>query len=277
VEALARQFGENELIAQLESRLTRFKREEGFFALNSLAELVRRSTSSTIRQRYVEQILTGGLETDHVATDRDWLLDFAESDFNAASRAFLLDELDRTKDGDPYAVGGPHARWAGIAGIKEAMPVLREINDTQRMIENRTHNPLFMRSALIALGRMDELEAVREIIECIERIDDPKVRALSLQRLTVLRTPEVVEYLRRYLLSDVVHAEAGTDWLPVSEARCAADALREMLAEFPDGPLDAQRTWMEGRTDYAFSPVGTESIRPGRFGKFCAKSQNRGS
>lgn len=263
-EALVQQFGEGPLIATLEPWVTRSDYQERFFTLNSLAEVVRRSTETAVRQHFVEQILTGGLDTSDMQTDRDWLNSFAGPDFNAASRAFLLDELTRTKDsGGTYSFNGRIARWAGIADVEEALPTLREINVAQRGVKNWTHNPLFMRSALIALGRMGDPEAIREMIECVERVDDPKHRALSFQRLAVLRSPEAVNYLKRYLFSDVVHPEPSPDWLPVSEAQCAADTLRAMLEGFPKGPLAVQRKWIGEKTEYVFKPAGTEIVLPG--------------
>ena len=262
-EVLVQQFGEGTVIVALEPWVARSDREERFFALNSLVEIVRRSTDTAVRQRFVEQILTGGLDTNDMQTDRDWLVPFTGPDFNAASREFLLGELTRMKEsGDTYSFNGRIARWAGIAGVEEAMPVLRDMNVAQRGVKNRTDNPLFMRSALIALGRMDDPEAVREMMECIERVENPKVRALSLQRLAILRSPEVVDYLKPYLFSDVMHPEARSDWLPVSEAQCAADTLRAMLEGFPEGPLEAQRKWMDGRTEYVFKAAGLAAALP---------------
>jgi hypothetical protein len=264
VEGLVEQFGEDAVIAILEPGVARYDRQERFFALNSLTEVVRRSTDPNVRQRFVEQILTGTLGEEELISERDWLNTFAASDFNTASREFLLHALTRTKDkNDSNWTEGRLVRWAGIANVEAAKPTLRKINGAQRDLKSNSHNPLFMRSALIALGRMGDPEAVREMIECIERVEDPKVRALSLQRLAILRSPEAVDYLKRYLFSDVEHPESSSDWLPVSEAQCAADTLRAMLENFPEGPLEAQRTWMEERMEFVFKPAGSENVFPG--------------
>lgn len=266
VEGLVEQFGEHAVIAILEPGVARSNRQERFFALNSLTEVVRRSTDPDVRQRFVEQILTGTLGEEELISERDWLNTFAASDFNTASREFLLHELTRTKDkNDSNWTEGRLARWAGIANVEAAKPILRKTNVAQRDLKSNGHNPLFMRSALIALGRMGDPEAVREIIECIERVEDPKVRALSLQRLAILRSPEAVDYLKRYLFSDVKHPESSSDWLPVSEAQCGADTLGAMLEDFPEGPLEAQRMWMEERMEFVFKPAGSEHVFPGLF------------
>lgn len=263
-EALVQQFGEGPLIATLEPWVARSDRRERFFALNSLAEVVRRSTETAVRQRFVDQILTGSLGEKDLISEREWLNSFAASDFNAASREFLLEALARTKGrSDSYWTEGRLVRWTGIANVEEAKTTLREINAAQRGFEIRTDNPLCMRSALIALGRMGDPEAIREMIECIERVEDPKVRALSLQRLAILRSQEVVDYLRRYLNSDVVHPEGNSDWVSVSEAECAADTLGAMLEGFPEGPPEVQRKWIGERTEYVFKPAGTETVLPG--------------
>jgi hypothetical protein len=266
VEGLVEQFGEDAVIAILEPGVARYDSQERFFALNSLTEVVRRSTDPDVRQRFVEQILTGTLGEEELISERDWLNTFTASDFNAASREFLLHALTRTKDkNDSNWTEGRLVRWTGIANVESVKPILRKTNVAQRDLKSNSHNPLFMRSALIALGRMGDPEAVREMIECIERVEDPKVRALSLQRLAILRSPEAVDYLKRYLFSDVEHPESNSDWLPVSEAQYAADTLRAMLEDFPEGPLEAQRMWMEERMEFVFKPAGSEHVFPGLF------------
>lgn len=263
VEVLAQQFGEDALIATLESWVARSDRDERFFALNSLLKVVRGSTDAAVRQRFVEQFLTGKLQTNYFDSESDWLTSFSGPDFNAASRAFLLGELIRMKDDESHYRFNRVARWAGLVRVEEAIPVLREVNVRQRDLKSRTNNPLFMRNALIALGRMGDSEAIREMIECIERVEDPEDRALSFQRLAILRSTEVVDYLKRYLFSDVVYPDTMPDWLPVSDAQCAADTLRAMLEGFPKGPLEVQRKWIEEKTEYVFKPAGTEMVFPG--------------
>ena len=88
-------------------------------------------------------------------------------------------------------------------------------------------------------------------------------RALSLQRLAVVRGPEVVEYLNRYLLSEVVFEPYSAGWVPVSEAQCAADTLAEILAGFPAGGLAEQRAWLEDQTELVFRPPGNDRPFPG--------------
>ncbi len=259
VEPLLGRFDEEELAARLYTRMEHAERNEQSAVASTLAAIAANSTDPAIRQRFVERALSAGWGGYDDTTTWALIRPFKNSDFNDASKAHVLRILEASKsETHPYVIGRGVARWVGLLGLEEAIPTLREINAVQRGIEHRRWNPLFQRTALIALGRLGDPEAVREMIACVEEMDTPRYRALSLQRLALLRTPETVAYLKGYLFSDGTFDEMGTSWLPVSEAQCAADTLAAILEGFPEEGLDAQRQWMEAQTEFVFKPKGSE-------------------
>lgn len=264
VEPLLGRFDEEELAARLYARLEHTEGNEQSAVASTLAALAANSTDPAVRQRFVERALSAGWGGYDYTTTWALIRPFKNRDFNDASKAHVLRALEASKtETHPYVIGRGMARWVGLLGLDEAIPTLREINAVQREIDRRSWNPLFQRTALVALGRMGDTEAVREIIECIEEMDTPRYRALSLQRLAPLRTPETVAYLKGYLFSDLEYDDMGANWLPVSEAQCAADTLAAILTGFPEGNMKAQRQWMAEQTELSFRPAGSEGAFPG--------------
>ena len=108
----------------------------------------------------------------------------------------------------------------------------------------------------MVLARWGDDGAIREAINLVDAMEDAEDRVVFMGRLGYIRQPEVVEYLKRYLFSDVVYETNSRDLIPVSEANNAAEALGRMLEGFPKkGSIEEQRAWMNAQTVYHFKGV----------------------
>jgi hypothetical protein len=96
-------------------------------------------------------------------------------------------------------------------------------------------------------------EDVKRCIEVVEAHPDESYRVIFLlDRISYVRQPEVVEYLKKYLFIDKPEKPASEGHMRMSYAHRAAMALAQMLRGFPGNPeyggnqktIEECRKWM---------------------------------
>ncbi|MFH1616211.1 MAG: Clp protease N-terminal domain-containing protein [Planctomycetota bacterium] len=191
------------------------------------------------RQKVVD-ILTEGLtdETNLVKQSiPKWLLSFQKQDFSVKSRE-ILSQLIALDEPDRRAV---HFKGlilvVGVADLKSELSRLEQIID-QEKAQKRNH-PLKSEghvywNALRARARMGIKEDILRCVETIESCkDEQQIVTQFLNELSYIRQPEIVEYIHRYLVSDKRVPPVKTGTLGTYYYQYAADALAEMLVDFP--------------------------------------------
>jgi len=254
VEELVQRYSATEMVQHLKELSTQSSENEQLAVMDTMAEIARRSSDRTLREQTVEDILSAALAGDAERSTLDLLLSFEGGDFNSEARRLLLNELSRVASSDTAReIDDRIVRWIASAGVSQAVPILRELDGTQREEQRTEGNPFYNRRAILALAQLGERDAIKEVLALVDGVEDPERRAINLEQLAYVRQPEVVQYLKRFLFSDVVFETKSRDVLPVSESRRAAWALGAMIEGFPvRGTLEEQRAWMNARTYYTF-------------------------
>ncbi len=255
---LAESFGASKMVQLIEQRLDEFSGRERQDLVSAMVYTAIDSQDTELRQRVVEFVLGDVLESPSkwgALNDLPSVL--MESDFNSASRALLGDALEIVQENTGQLAFSDQVILAiGRAGIDEAVPRLKTIDSAQRVGDSSEVNPFAGRSALLALARLGDKAAVKEVIALLEDMQDPEARALNLQTLGYVRQPEVIEYLKSFLFSETVYDTKSRDVLPTSEPERASWTLGSMLEGFPvQGSIDEQRTWMNAQAKYTFKGI----------------------
>lgn len=209
------------------------------------------------RQRVVEKLLDYGTKNpgreDGILED---LLSFQAADYSEAAKQVLQKELSTSPEYTTILL-------VGTADVKSALPALKamvdEVNeplDPFRAGSKESHSHAF--AALMARARMGIKEDTQRCIEVVEAHPDEEFRVgVLLKRLSYVRQPEVVEYLKKYLFMDKIEPGAETQ-LRMTYAQRAARALARMLRGFPGkrdgvaGPktMERCRKWMSEQTTW---------------------------
>jgi len=216
------------------------------------------STDKLERQSVVEKLLDYGLKNperkDGIFDD---LLSFRAADYSERAKKVLEGKVKASPD---YMT----VLLVGAADVNSALPVLRRIVDEVNeplepfRIDNRkrTHSLAF--AALMARARMGVKEDIQRCIELVESHPDEGFRVIVLlKRISYIRQPEVVQYLKKYLFMDKIEPGAETQ-LRMTYAQRAARALARMLRGFPGkrdgvaGPktMERCRKWMSEQTKW---------------------------
>lgn len=252
---LAESFGAGTMVQLIEQRLNDFSGRERQDLVSLMVYTAIESQDAELRQRVVEFVLGDALESPSKWAALNALPSvLMESDFNSASRVLLGNALDIVqKNTGQLAFSDQVILATGRAGVGEAVPRLKEIDLVQRAGKSSDVNPFAGRSALLAMARLGDKAALKEVIAVLEGMEDPEARALNLQMLGYVRQPEVIEYLKRFLFSDTVYDTKGRDVLPTSEPERASWTLASMLDGFPvQESIEEQRAWMNARAKYEF-------------------------
>jgi hypothetical protein len=209
------------------------------------------STDKVERQKVVGKLLDYGLKNpgreDGILKD---LLSFQAVDYSEAAKEVLQKELSTSPEYTTILL-------VGAADVKSALPALKaivnEVNEPLKPFDidsKASHSHAF--AALMARARMGVKEDVKRCIEMVEAHPDEEYRVIVLlKRLSYVRQPEVVEYLKKYLFMD--NLEPGPENLSrMTYAQRAAMALAQMLRGFPGNPeyggnqetIEQCRKWM---------------------------------
>ncbi len=216
------------------------------------------STDKLERQSVVEKLLDYGLKNPERkdGTFKD-LLSFQAADYSEAAKQVLQTELSTSPEYTTILL-------AGAADVNSALPVLRRIVDDVNeplepfRIDNRKRSHALAFAALMARGRMGVKEDTQRCIEVVESHPDERFRVVVLlERISYVRQPEVVEYLKKYLFTDKIEPGPETQ-LRMSYAQRTAMVLAEMLRGFPGkrdgvaGPktMECCRKWMSEQTTW---------------------------
>lgn len=187
------------------------------------------------RQRVVEKLLDYGTKNlgreDGILED---LLSFQAADYSEAAKHVLQTELSTSPEYTTILL-------AGAADVNSALPVLRRIVDDVNeplepfRIDNRKRSHALAFAALMARARMGIKEDIQRCIEVVEAHPDEDFRVgVLLKRLSYVRQPEVVEYLKKYLFTDKIEPGPETQ-LRMTYAQRAMIPLSKMLRDFPIG------------------------------------------
>ena len=184
------------------------------------------------RQNAVGKLLKAAFR-DPVYVDNllDRLTKYRSRDFSSSSMQLLRGKFaDRPK----YRV----ILLVGAAGDESRLEALAQIRDAVKKplrpwgIDRQEGHGLAF-AAMMARARMGVKEDVERCIELVESYPDEGFRVVVLlKRLSYVRQPEVVEYLKSYLFSDKYEPGPPTQ-LRRTYAQCAIAALLEMLEDFP--------------------------------------------
>lgn len=216
------------------------------------------STDKLERQSVVEKLLDYGLKNperkDGIFDD---LLSFRAADYSERAKKVLEGKVKASPD---YMT----VLLVGAADLNSALPVLRrivdEVNEPMEpfRIDNRKRSHSLAFAALMARARMGVKEDIQRCIELVESHPDEGFRVIVLlKRISYIRQPEVVQYLKKYLFMDKIELGAETQ-LRMTYAQRAARALARMLRGFPDkrdgvaGPktMERCRKWMNEQNEW---------------------------
>jgi len=135
--------------------------------------------------------------------------------------------------------------------LRQHIPRLKELR-TLEPVDGNESNPFRGRYAMLALARMGDPRAIQDTIATLETIEDRKLRTINLAHLSIIPHPEAVDYLKKYLFSDVEYPRVAEDLVPVREQEHAYWALRSML-EVPEGVTYTNfREWIAEQKTYTF-------------------------
>jgi hypothetical protein len=162
---------------------------------------------------------------------------FSSADFSEKSKLMIREYFH--KDTYPKSI-----LLVGVADIKE------ELDALDKIVQASTINPqkdfAFNSRAFYALmtrARMGVKDDIKKCINLVEACPDEEFRVNGLlERLSYVRQPEVVEYIRKYYMMDKVGPSGGPDCPGMSYADRAGDVLSLMLRDFPKYKREGKRT-----------------------------------
>jgi hypothetical protein len=210
------------------------------------------SSDKQERQRIIEKLLDHGTKNpgreDGILED---LLSFQAADFSEAAKEVLQKELSTSPEYTTILL-------VGAADVKPSLPALKaivnEANEPLRPFHvgrKQSHTLAF--AALMARARMGVKKDTQRCIQMVEAHPDERYRVVHLlDRLSYIRQPEVVEYIKKYLFIDKPEEPPSKGRSTMSYAQRAAMALAKMLRGFPGNPeyggnqktIEECRKWM---------------------------------
>lgn len=217
----------------------------------------RRSKDTSERQHVVEKLLAYSFNDRRFkGSMADRLLSsFRAVDYSETAKQMLKEEL----------ASSPVYRTILLVGAADMnLPLLKQfVDDVNEPLEpfgvfrKASHGRAF--AAMMARGRMGIKEDVQRCIDLVESHPDERFRVgVLLDRISYIRQPEVVQYLKRYLMMD--KTEDSKVSLRKTYAQRAARALSKILEDFPrskDGKsmaprelVEYQRKWMSEQTEW---------------------------
>lgn len=258
------------LIPHLEEYTTDPCETVSWCAYSNMIHIGLDSNSLTDRQKIVYYILRNLYDDKMKIGDRQYsaerLQQFIAEDFSEESRDILKKLFSRDlegKLGNLYDIGSDIFLLIGVADMKSELPVLKDyIEKNSEEFNNSIREKKFWYSqtvwkALKARARMGAKEDIQKCIKLVEDEPDEIIRVTRLLKdLSYVRQSEVVEYLNKYLNIDKVIPPQNIDTLPIDYALKAAEALENMIKDFPGPsrkfPFDVEfcRKWMAEQKEW---------------------------
>ncbi len=252
---LVSRFDDEVMVNHLKSKLESSEDRTHRAIVRSMAGIARMSTNEGVRQDVVFTTLVDALGDSKHHDELYGLTSFRDGDFNRDSRIILLAYFEKQLAGkeDYPRTDARIPLMIGRAGMREAIPLLKVLDEIERAASDDGDSTLLERNGLLVLARFGDPAAIEEAIGLVQQIADREKRVSGMRPLGYICQPEALSYLKPYLFSDIVHKPESICLLPVSEADCAAQALGAMLEGFPhQGPLEEKRAWMRAQTSYTF-------------------------
>ncbi len=202
------------------------------------------------RQQAVDKLLRHVLKHRKDGGIED-LLAFKAADFSKPTKQKIINQLETLPNYDLILL-------VGAADANSALPKLKTIVDNAKeplrpfKLPGRKKSHRLAFAALMSRARMGVKEDIQRCIQIVESHEDEDFRVGTLlKRLSYVRQPEVVEYIKGYLFMDKVEPGSGGDIIPTTYAQRAAIALNEMLKDFPGtGDATIPFNTLEGWTAY---------------------------
>jgi hypothetical protein len=191
-----------------------------------------KSSDQKERQKVVEIILQCRKDDRYDPVSSD-LLSFNTSDFSEKAKEILHNQLGKNPKNKTLLL------VIGVADMRSELDTLKKIADSASKPKNREREDegtisrkkfsSYAFAALQARARMGVKEDIQKCIDLVEACPDEEFRVNGLlERLSYVRQPEVVEYIRKYYMMDKVEPSGGSDY-----ADLAGEALSLMLRDFP--------------------------------------------
>ncbi len=210
------------------------------------------STNLAERQEGVGKLLKAAY-TDNKRDDvsLDWLLKYRSQDrsqdFSPATVKILGEKF--AEKPDYYTI-----LLIGVAGDTSQLERLAEIRDKVKEplqlwnCPKKSHKLAF--AALLARARMGEKDDIKRCIELVNSYPDENLKLiLCKNKLSYVRQPEVVEYLKGYLLDN--RYESGGE-VNLTYGERAMLALEEMIEDFPSKDKSLKFDSVTKRTQYCY-------------------------
>lgn len=169
-------------------------------------------------------------EADRAIMDR-LIKKYRSKDFSASSLELLSEKLAECPTYELILLVGVADDTSQSEKLKEIRDSVKEPLKPWGIGAKKEHSWAF--AAMMARARMGEKDDVRRCIELVQSYPDEDVRLGILHhRLSYVRQPEVVEYLKGYLLDN--RDESGSPkQLKMTYGQRAMVALSEMIEGFP--------------------------------------------
>lgn len=200
-------------------------------AYGLVARVGRLTRDPQIRQEVTARLLVGASDSSPLVSQHAQaeLLAFSEADFSLRSKDLILDLL-RGKAPGPRLI-----RLAGVAGLRNALPRLKEL--TVEQPDAAQGGKWYGRAgwaARLARARLGLLDDLRTVIQTVEQEQDPIIRVTILLRdLVFTQKPPALLVVRRHLNENETLPRAKESSPGTSYAQYAMDALAEGLPDFP--------------------------------------------
>ncbi len=229
------------------------------------------------RRAYVEFMLTQTRsETPFLRGQLlKWLQDFGKDDFGPTATRLLV-EMAWTPDYAPEVI-----RLLGVAEVKSAVPKLKAQVKDEPLPADSTFVGSNTWAALLALARMSDDDALRQVIARVRSEKDIVLRAsVFFGNLGYTRRPGAFDTLRDYVgsaerLPQVKETSPGRP-----EACYAAGVFVRHVEGFPlDDPdvterdLEKARSWVKAQKQWTFKQIGPPAPQAGTEGQ--GKDKNK--
>ncbi len=210
------------------------------------------STNLAERQEGVGKLLRGAYtdaDTKFQSALRGWLLRYKSQDFSPAA-VKLLDEKFAEDPNDDRTI-----LLIGVAQDTPQLEKLAEIRDKvkeplQPWVNDPPKGHKLAFAATMARARMGEKDDIKRCIELVDSHPDENFKMVSLlNKLSYVRQPEVVEYLKGYLLDNRYESGAGRN---MTYGERAMLALEEMIEDFPSKDKSLKFDSVTKRTQYCY-------------------------
>ncbi len=208
-----------------------------------------RSTNLAERQDGVDKLLRAAYtDTECGATLLSWLLKYRSQDFSPAAVKLLGEKFAENPDDHTILLVGVAQDTSQLEKLAEIRDKVKEPLQPWKAPQEKDQKLAF--AALMARARMGEKDDIKRCIELVNSYpNENKKLIVLLKKLSYVRQPEVVEYLKGYLLDNRYESGAGRN---MTYGERAMLALEEMIEDFPSKDKSLKFDSVTKRTQYCY-------------------------